>query len=282
MTGAPWGKGLYCRKLREHDASASAFADRLHRAGFAWAALNPHTNSVGDVDRYAAALRERGIALWVYGMPHAWAPERWREALGFEQQVAHRIGARGFIADPENGWPEAPASEARALGEALRSAAAVWSVGLTTWPLFRHFDVWADTCGQDVWGSPQIYDRRNYPLDRFGAWLDKWRRRWRVVVPSVDGWHSHIGGTDSPARQRAYFEAIPAVRGAAVWVTIGSFSAGNDYAAAVEAYRPNPWFPPMVERVANRWDIAPPVLVGAGVALCAVAAGALLSRGALA
>lgn len=133
-----------------------------------------------------AILEAHGGRGWLYGLPDAWRPGSWRGTLERCLERVRETGAAGILADPENGWPQASDSEARALGEALAQAARETRVGVTSYPLFPRLDALADACRGWVWGSPQIYGASGGPAE-WRAWHARWVRAWGPgsVVPSL-------------------------------------------------------------------------------------------------
>lgn len=211
----PVGVGVYAR---------SQSVEFLSR--FDFVALRSR-NSDGSVNAsaepQAAQLKAAGTKVWLYSGPSAWRPGGiWAAEVEHMRALARRIGASGIIADPEDGWRNALASEAESLGKALAKLAGDTRVGVTSFPLFPHRSALASACAGRVWASPQLYEKGR-PSGAAAAWFADWQRLFgaRRVIPSVSGWRSHesIG---TRAQFRSYLERMPKAQGAIAWTTNGA------------------------------------------------------------
>jgi hypothetical protein len=166
--------------------------------------------------------------VWVYGTPEQFNPRTWRAGVERLSRVAEELSADGIIADPETGWPElaGPArdAEARALGQALRTAASAHRVCVTTYPSWPGLEACADATGGAVSGQVQIYGRSAFSADAFGLWHNRWISVWGAgrtgiaIAGFVPDTRPSMGTAEG---FRQYLSLLPASASQTVWDAAG-------------------------------------------------------------
>ena len=180
----PKGKGMFMRTLKLA-GTITDILDGMSTRGLSWVAITriwqyPEANkptslfNTTQLPEYAAALRDAGHEVWVWGYP---APGKHEEFVEKLVSMAVAVKARGVILDPEEPFI-GRAEEAAALMAATRAAAAQFGlgVGFTSYGApwnFPNFP-WSAFLGADF-GMPQIYDASNnlpatYPVKSVNAW----------------------------------------------------------------------------------------------------------------
>lgn len=147
-----------------------------------------------DRDEQAARARALGGEVWLYGGPEHWTPATWRESRERIAGEVRRMGAAGYIADPENGWPglsrEQRKRELRALGEALRDDSLSMRVGVSFFPGMPDLATLADAAGTGVFANVQVYGLSAFSADAFRGWVERARDAFgpgRVSI-AIAGW----------------------------------------------------------------------------------------------
>jgi hypothetical protein len=213
MGRIPTGVGVFAR-----DQSAAWLSQ------WDFVAVNGSRN---DASAKVAALRSRGVDVWLYSGPDAWRPDQWRAELTRIASLASATGALGIIADPETSWPQlSPTrrqSEGAALGTALASLSRAMSVGLTSYPLFPALDPMVGAIlanNGDVWGCPQLY-AKGRPPSAIAQWYGLWLSKFAAVIPAVSGWVSDPSIADVDGFI-AYLNSVPASPAGIAWPTAGN------------------------------------------------------------
>lgn len=184
-----------------------------------------------DAEEKARFLVSRNVPFWLYSGPFQWLPEgvrstiggarSWKQELPRIAQQARDTGARGFVADPENGWPDLSPRERDVQADELRRSlldnATGLSVGLTSYPLFPARRTIAQAAGDRIFGMPQLY-AKGRPPEAIRQWHREWSQLFRDVVPAVSAWVSDDSISDLEG-YRAYLSSIPASPGLAGWTT---------------------------------------------------------------
>ncbi len=202
----PTGLGVYGR-------------DRVLTAPFKWRAVNAaRADDAAQVGR----ARALGGSVWLWSGPDSWRPENWRATLANIVAECQQKSCAGFIADPENGWPDLSrarlAAEMAAFGAALGAASRETRVGVTSYPTLPGLETLASNAGMGVWGSPQMYGRTSTDRATMHSWYARWTAAFGPlrVIPSIAGWVSS-DKIDTDAEFRAYLAALPKAPGAIVW-----------------------------------------------------------------
>lgn len=180
----PKGKGMFMRTLKLAGTIPEVL-DGMKVRGLSWVAITriwqyPVADkptslfNTTQLPEYAAALRDAGHEVWVWGYP---APGKHEEFVEKLVGTAVAVKARGIILDPEEPFIGRP-EEAVALMAAALAAAAQFGlgVGVTSYGAPWNFPTfpWSAFLGAGF-GMPQIYDASNsmpmtYPVKSVNAW----------------------------------------------------------------------------------------------------------------
>lgn len=135
-------------------------------------------------DRYAAAFREAGIDVWVWGYPWG-APSQITRFVQRMREAASDAGAVGVILDPELGFKGEGARYTRDLvDQTIDSLNESLGLIVTSYPIPQwHPDMAWDVLGGVGCGSPQTYSVDPATASRAVA---AWRALgWKHIVQSV-------------------------------------------------------------------------------------------------
>ncbi len=183
---------MYVRNItrRLHGTPAEAAA-KAKDHGLSWVAImacwqesDRHTPmNLRDLEPYAAAFREAGIDVWIWGYPWGGRESEFCDAMGKALELS---GGSGILIDPELGYkaPDSPLRARRLVGGTLdllneSQGLGVTSYGLTT--AHRTFP-WDSFAGVGF-GSPQVY---TVHLKTAELALRQWKALgWDHVIASV-------------------------------------------------------------------------------------------------
>lgn len=216
-----------------------------------------------DTPTKLAALKERGVKVWLFAGPEAWIPGAFPATTDVMVNLAERFGAEGIIADPETQWSGGNATDrarnGRALGQKLKDASSRTRVGMTSVPWMNALPQVAEIARGHIWGSPQIYHPQG---NDFAALVREWYAPWQNalgperVIPSIAGWPSNDRIHDL-ASYNAYLSVLPSAVGAVAWTTGETPSYIFD---RLEDWRPGP-LPARLALEARGWLMTTPGLI---------------------
>lgn len=130
-----------------------------------------------DRDRQAERARALGGEVWLYGGggEEHWGPRAWRDSREYIRREVRRMGAAGYLADPENGWAALPRAERqrelRALGEALAEDSLNMRVGLAFFPGMPDLETLAAAVGDGVFVLVEVFGRSAFSASAFESWV---------------------------------------------------------------------------------------------------------------
>lgn len=232
-----------------------------------WDYLAVSDSSAGEV----AAARATGLPLWAFAGPSSWSSSTWRATLARQVAACESGAFVGLVANPEESWRNAPASEVEAFGAALRAASERVRIGVVTIPGQPSLARLVLAAGPGVWWSIELYANQAHPSTYANHFA-----RWRALgipasrlVPSVAGFvaPSDLAREFMSTREtyRAYLEAFPGVPGALVWTNASTLRSrpfmGEELARRFGMLRTAPY------RLASALSSRAAVLVGAVIAL---------------
>lgn len=204
----PIGLGMFMR---------ASFVD----GPWSWVAI---LGSASNYAHEAGAARAAGKQVWLYAMPASFKPDTWRDGLAMLLARAQEVGAEGIIVDPETDWPNMPSparvDQAQAFGAALRDAAEVTRVGITSYPAFGPLFQIASAAGDACFGVPQLYGQPGaFTQSEIDAQWSRWRQAFGMrLIPAFAAWqptdHPELGDAGVYA---AYLDRLPRAGGAIGW-----------------------------------------------------------------
>ena len=165
------------------------------------------------------------MRVFLYSTPEHWQPTQAIGEIAAIRTTATRVGATGFIANPESGWSDissaARTGHGRALSDGLVAASGDMSVGIVSFPLWPGLSSLTGLGGR-VWGCPEMY-AKGRPASATATWWARWQAIFGStrVIPGVSGWISHIS-IDTAAKYDTYLRGMPPARGAIAWTENGS------------------------------------------------------------
>ena len=191
--GAPRGKGLFLRSTG-HAGTPGFLIDRCREMGIRWVMLPVIWQKVtesdirydGKIDEYAAALKDAGITVWIWGWP---VPEKHAQFSSLMLATRARIGAAGICINAEKPWFGRNA-EAADLAAAMRGQ--MWALSSYGGAYnFLQFP-WAEFSAAPV-GMPQIYDTKHNLGDGYPAKsVKKWRSLgFKTIAPTLGASSAH-------------------------------------------------------------------------------------------
>lgn len=175
-----------------------------------------------DRAELVARARSLGADVWLYGGPEHWRPETWRESREHIRGEVRRLGAEGYIADPENGWPNLPNDERErelaALGAALGEDALTMRVGVSFYPGFPDLAVLAAAAGVGVFAVVQVYGLHAFSASAFRGWVERARDVFGVgrTIIAIAGWAARPEMSTREGYAR-YLAMVPDAPGNIVW-----------------------------------------------------------------
>ena len=206
----PKGKGVWVHTVK-HAKTPAQMIENLKRIGAdyvllatVWQKEDGRTvrYSPQNIPRYAEALREAGIDVWLWGWPDS-SKKRIDTFVSEVVPIWEASKASGFVLDMEDQWNKRHDSNARYLITQLRKHG---PVGVTTYgggPANVPNFPWKAIAQESDFGMPQIYTElskygEGYPERAVTRYVDA---GFRGVVPVLSA---------APKRNRAYMDAYQA------------------------------------------------------------------------
>lgn len=196
-----------------------------------------------DAPTKARALVAAGKSVWFYAFPTWWSPDGDDvERVHTMEQLIDSTGARGAIADPERGWPEAGSDRIQHLSNAIRdSVNRGYQWGITSFAEFITRATPLKSSG--AWVAPQIY--HNSPADNVRLY-NMWRNMFgpNMIIPSVALWRLAPDFSGPMSDYAAYLSKLPPAQGAIGWTTAQTIDSMVDTYLSWLPWANKAWNPP--------------------------------------